>query len=311
MKCRTLRDHIEATRSHTSPPDAEEIARFERLYNLRFDDTTLGALPLVTDREGDKRRDEIHAIGYALVGSDVDLELTSLRSLKTRAGQATPDFEATKRAGGKVRIELVRLVDDREKETHAALNSMVQRAADVLYANVGPEEVGPGQIHLRVYDGVPRARDAEPLGEQIGRWLARNVPGSSYSTRLWPADDAYPELVDLGLHWARSDGHGPSTVSIDWPLWLDFREPTLASFDKRVRDKAKKVPSYGDGPPIWLATYVDSRAHYALGTINRLAERQDFDPHPFERVFAGCFTAGVTFDPGERPRYRSITHPAG
>jgi len=71
--------------------------------------------------------------------------------------------------------------------------------------------------------------------------------------------------------------------------------------------KAKKVAQYSDGLPTWLVTYVDTRTFFPLCTIDDLAKRQNFDPRPFDRVLAGCFTAGVSFEPDKSPRYTSLT----
>jgi len=141
---RTLRDHIETTRTRVHPPDLDDVVRYERMYDLRVDGTTLGEIRVDADREGAKRRDEIHALGHALIGCEADRELVDIRSLKPRPGRPTPDFEATTAAGGDVRIELVRLVDDAEKKMLAALQITAERAENFLLTTIRGQRARSG-----------------------------------------------------------------------------------------------------------------------------------------------------------------------
>lgn len=308
MKKRTLGDHIEATRLRANGAASSMDGRYERLSGLVFDGRPLRDHELSADKEPAKRIEEMHAVGYALVGCEVDLELASLRSLRTRKGRATADFEATTRDGNEVRIELGRLVDPAEKMYLNALGEIVRRCRDVLAVISELDQVtGGGTIFVRFFGGVPTSKDIPFAAAELAQVILHDVPSKGISPTLWPVAGEYTTLHRLGAHWAHDNREGPTSITVDPSRQVGDKEATRAQFFRLVRHKAEKIADYSEGKPVWLVTYVDSRLFYPLGIVESLAEETTLNPRPFDRVMVGCFTAGVVFSAGCAPRYVSLT----
>jgi hypothetical protein len=122
---KTLADYIDETVKVTGARSASS-PRKERMKSIVIDGRPLGSyeLEMEYDKEGTKLFIECQWAAVSLVGCDVDLELKEMRSLKTRRGKATPDFEATTQKGDLVRIELCRLLDEDEMKRQDVLDKI-------------------------------------------------------------------------------------------------------------------------------------------------------------------------------------------
>lgn len=309
MAIRTIRDHVLATASRTIGGDDVMTPRRERLLRMVFDGRPLGEHGLAPDatKEERKRLDEMLALALALVGSDVDYEIAAVVSLAPRGDVPTADFEAILHTGECARIELCRLSDTTEKQYIDALSEIGRRAEQALSRNGDLDLVlGRDSMYVRFYDGIPRARDIDAAASELVAVVVSDVPGKRASTRLWQVGPEYPVLHALGAYWARTTDRTPARLMMD-PMRALVRPNLEASFDPIFAKKAKKVAHYGDGRPVWLALYGDTGMTFPLGAVESIASRVGFDPSPFERVILGCFTAGVVFELGVPPRYRSLS----
>jgi len=309
MAIRTIREHIFATASRTIGGRDLTAPRRERLLRMLFDGRPLGehGLPPDATKEERKRLDEMLALGHVLVGADVDYEVESVFSLVPRGHVATADFEAVLRRGGRAKIELCRLADEREKQYIDALSEIGRRAEEGLSRGDGIDAlIGSDTIYIRFYGGIPTARDIAAAAAELADVVANECPGSRASITMSEVGRQYPILNRLGTHWARMARSSSARIMLD-PMHHVVRPNLEASFDPMFAKKAKKVAQYTDGCPVWLALYGDTGMTYPLGAVQAIAGREGFDPRPFERVILGCFTAGVVFESGVPPRYASLS----
>jgi len=283
--------------------------RRERLLTMVFDGRQLGAYGLDghAHKEEWKRIDEMLALAHALVGADLDYEVEGITLLPTRQGIPTPDFEALLRSGRRVRIELCRLSDRSEKQYIDALSEIGRRAESAASRHASLDSViGKDTVFVRFYGDPPTSKDIAPAAAELAEVIVRDVPQKSASTTLWPVGAEHPTLSRLGAHWARDRRPQTARVMMD-PMRQAVRPDLEATFEPMFKQKARKFSLYSDGLPVWLAFYGDTGMTFPLAAVDSIARREDFDPHPFERVIVGCFTAGVVFERGTPPRYTSLT----
>jgi hypothetical protein len=305
----TIRDHVNATAVRVVGGVDHVAPRRERLLRMVFDGRPLGDYALLPEahKEERKRLEEMQGLAIALISADVDREIESAISLPPRGHVPTPDFEVVLRSGARIRTELCRLSDSVEKRYIDALSEIGRRAENLLSGMADVDSVlGTDNVLVRLYGGVPTPKDIAPAALELADVVANDVGLVRVSTRLWPVGPERPTLFRLGAHWARVEDNYPARIMMDPSL--ELVHPDLeAAFDPMFAAKAKKIAKYAAGKPVWLVMYGDTGMTFPLGAVDSIARRETFDPHPFERVIVGCFTAGVVFERGAAPRYASLT----
>jgi len=260
------------------------------------------------DKESTKRVNEMEGLAYALVGCDLDLEITELRCLSPRGGRATADFEATMRDGRTIRVELARLIDADEKRYLDAIGEIITRARRVIDATPGIDMLtGGGSIVIRFYGEVPMPHDIDDASTELANVIVKDVPRKGVGTTLWPVGADCSTLHRLGAHWAHLTYDGTTVISADASPRMGNQQAATARLLPMFAQKRAKFSDYSEGKPVWLVFYSDTQLFYPIGIVDSLRDVETFDPRPFERVLVGCFTAGVVFEtPNEKPRYTSL-----
>ena len=244
----------------------------------------------------------VNAEATSILGYTLDDDIKTAWDVKVLLEPETVD-------GQTIRIELARLTDGEEKRYLNAFGEIARRAAYLLSRDANLEAVtGGGHVYLRFYGSVPTPYDIGEASKELARYVMAEVNSNPVSITLWPVAARYPTLNRLGAHVAHLDHDGPTTLVPDASPSRANMKNALASFVPMTGQKKAKVADYADGKPIWLAMYCDTKLFYPLGVVQALAEVDDFDPRPFDRVLVGCFTAGVTFiEPDRRPIYTDLS----
>jgi len=299
---RTLAEYFEESKVQVHGGPDYFAARRVRMAAMIVDGRPVGEYETIVlrDYEGWKRFEELQWLALAMVSCDADLEFREYRSLVPRPGRATPDFEAVRADGGVVRIEIFRLIDKAER---LYLDAIARIAAGAQAHIEASAPTASGQRFVHFYDAVPTRRDVTSAVPELAAFILSDPRLRRPSLTLWKAGPEYPTLHRLNAHVAFDDPEGSLRVIVRPDRSLANQAATVEAFYTLVDKKRQKFSEYSDGCPVWLACAVKTQLFYPLGTIQELGQDANFDPRPFERVLAGCFTAGVTFEqPFEPPR---------
>lgn len=290
-------DHIEKTRLRVHGPNGPEpISSWDtRIGKMVFDGRPLAEHMLSAKKEPAKRINEMLGAAYALVGANVDTEVRDLRSLPTRQGRNTADFEATLVGGNIVRIETCGLTNELEQLYINALSAIGHRA-DIELAK-HPDVMAKSPYFVRFYKRVVGPRDIKAVSDELAALLISEGPGARKTTSMSRVGAQYPLLDELDTNWTRlEDRHGRAGVILDPLLHLLGRARPRDAFPMLFGEKAGKYDEYSDGGtvPVWLAMYVRSSLSIPYGDVEALIE-QNPAPAPFDRLIIGTKTIGKAF----------------
>ena len=297
MRTRTIGDHIDAARDRVDSSRAFSIVH-ERLKNLIFDGKRLADFELSDDREQSKRQNEMLALGHVLVGTNVDLDISSIVSLNTKELRSTPDFEAQLISDKRVRIEVVRIADRNEKQYLDALTDILRRTNEALNATDGIVDlIGPtGPFYFGIYARAPLKKEVIDISFELSKLVLVDGPSLSRSLSMRRVGEEYPILHSLETHWTREPSDANVTLKTSAFGHLIHRGNPLEAMAKKFAEKSAKFDDYSYGRvPVWLAFYVDTPMSYPLGTVTGIANSKDLDPAPFERLLIGCLTHGTVY----------------
>ncbi len=289
--------HIERTRVRVHGPEGPEpISSWDtRIGRIVFDGRPLAEHVLSAEKEPVKRINEMLGAAYALVGAHVDREVRDLRSLPTRQGRNTADFEATLVGGSIVRIETCGLTNELEQLYINALSAIGHRAGIELAKH--PDVMEKSPYFVRFYKRVLGPRDIKAVSEELAALLIREGPCASKTTSMSRVGPQYPLLHELEANWTRlDDRHRRTGVILDPLLHLLGSTRPRDAFPILFAEKAGKYDEYSDGGtvPVWLAMYVRASLTIPYGDVEALID-QSPAPTPFDRLIIGTKTIGKAF----------------
>lgn len=290
-------DHIEKTRLRVHGPNGlEPMSSWDnRVGNVVFDGRPLAQHVLSDQKEPAKRINEMLGAAYALVGANVDAEVRELRSLPTRQGRNTADFEATLVDGTIVRVETCGLTNEVEQLYINALSAIGRRAGAVLVRH--PDVMAKSPYFVRFYKRVVGPRDIKAVSDELAALLISEGARARRTTSMSRVAPQYPVLHELETNWTRlEDRRGRTGIILD-PLrhLLGSMRPRDA-FPLLFGEKAGKYEEYSEGGavPVWLAMYVRSSLSIPYGDVETLIA-QNPAPAPFDRLIIGTKTIGKAF----------------
>jgi hypothetical protein len=190
---------------------------------------------LSPEKETAKRINEMLGAAYALVGANVETEVRDLRSLPTRQGRRTADFEATLVRGNIVRIETCGLTNELEQLYINALSAIGHRAGVELAKH--PDVMAKSPYFVRFYKRVVGPRDIKAVSSELAALLINEGPGARKTPSMSRVTPQYPLLHALERTGPGSKIRPAGPVSSSIPCSTCSAERALATLSRYCSEK--------------------------------------------------------------------------